>query len=75
MKQLLNSLKSVDAEAAASARLCVETKTTAEQNLVDLAAASARLCVETKSPRFCLNGLSAAASARLCVETKASKLK
>ena len=55
--------------AAASARLCVETRQriTLEGNFI--AAASARLCVETHFSSLCLGVNLAAASARLCVET------
>ena len=59
--------------AAASARLCVETVSASGDKLVYYAAASARLCVETFLPKGFFTGKSAAASARLCVETSDKK--
>ena len=56
-------------DAAASARLCVETSYPTKKRYRHLAAASARLCVETDDYYYQLNAAQAAASARLCVET------
>ena len=55
--------------AAASARLCVETKEHRDCVSRFDAAASARLCVETIALVCEIPKPSAAASARLCVET------
>ena len=59
----------VDEEAAAFARLCVETRCCISCNWTTIAAAFARLCVETSilSEATCFKN--AAAFARLCVET------
>ena len=54
--------------AAASARLCVETATAPTKARAFQAAASARLCVETVNILILIS-VQAAASARLCVET------
>ena len=57
-------------DAAASARLCVETWAVGRKLNIDPAAASARLCVETREYKEMLRlADKAAASARLCVET------
>ena len=57
-------------KAAASARLCVETKNgSIFKNKREPAAASARLCVETARGLLFAALEQAAASARLCVET------
>ena len=58
--------------AAASARLCVETKEHRDCVSRFDAAASARLCVETIALVCEILKPSAAASARLCVETPIS---
>ena len=55
--------------AAASARLCVETRLNCETQVSIEAAASARLCVETAKSNSDAYSYAAAASARLCVET------
>ena len=59
----------MDAQAAASARLCVETAHFAANRERAKAAAFARLCVETTMLKREINPSSAAAFARLCVET------
>ena len=60
--------------AAASARLCVETKNACFTLALRRAAASARLCVETLRYRLMTSENNvAAASARLCVETPKRK--
>ena len=59
--------------AAASARLCVETKEANSNKFFYQAAASARLCVETVNQALTATVERAAASARLCVETESFK--
>ncbi len=59
-------------QAAASARLCVETAIKFNLIFINLAAASARLCVETGKNFVKDYKRMAAASARLCVETSSS---
>ena len=58
-----------EGDAAASARLCVETIKMKEGSRKTYAAASARLCVETFTGELSSQVTCAAASARLCVET------
>ena len=60
-------------QAAASARLCVETSPVIGVTRDEFAAASARLCVETWILKSKTVPSGAAASARLCVETVAEK--
>ena len=63
--KIVSSIK----DAAASARLCVETVHEFMDITEAMAAASARLCVETFIGLFTRIFNYAAASARLCVET------
>ena len=56
-------------EAAASARLCVETSFWIAVPVVAAAAAFGRLCVETNAEDLVATPKAAAAFARLCVET------
>ena len=59
----------VNAGAAASVRLCVETLNEFKNLLMLDAAASVRLCVETTKNCSAPSSVLAAASVRLCVET------
>ena len=70
LKHFQSPITKNNAQAAAFARLCVETKVTKNEDFEKFAAAFARLCVETVVIRVVFTAHFAAAFARLCVETQ-----